>query len=71
MERRRRDNINDRIHELAGLVPDSLEDGRFHKGIVLQKAIEYIHYLQEANQQMQDQLRGVQANPSVSNDKMS
>ena len=47
MERRRRDNINDRIQELAMLVPEEGDPAKMHKGQVLQRSAEYIRYLQD------------------------
>ncbi|ORX61998.1 hypothetical protein DM01DRAFT_1379865 [Hesseltinella vesiculosa] len=49
VERRRRDNINERIQELGTLLPDALDDGvnRFNKGTILKKSVEQIKTLQQ------------------------
>ena len=48
MERRRRDNINERIQELGTLLQDAPDDGvsRFNKGTILRKSVEKIKKLQ-------------------------
>ncbi|KAI8581734.1 hypothetical protein K450DRAFT_230909 [Umbelopsis ramanniana AG] len=48
VERRRRDNINDRIHELGTLLPDLENDGinKPNKGYILRKSVEQIKTLQ-------------------------
>ncbi|ODV59935.1 Rtg1p ASCRUDRAFT_18290, partial [Ascoidea rubescens DSM 1968] len=57
-ERKRRDNINEKIQELGTIIPktffeDSKEkssgtkDGRPNKGQILTKTVEYIKYLQD------------------------
>lgn len=66
VERRRRDNINERIHELAGMVPpspqemedggDNVADGKLHKGLVLKRSIDYIRALQQENERLRTQL---------------
>jgi len=45
VERRRRDNINAGINELAKIVPECEKN----KGSILHKSVEYIKYLQKAN----------------------
>ncbi|KAI9495429.1 helix-loop-helix DNA-binding domain-containing protein [Zychaea mexicana] len=52
VERRRRDNINDRIQELGTLLPESLtaEEGgvaRLNKGTILRKSVEQIRMMQK------------------------
>ena len=48
VERRRRDNINERIQELSHLIPEESDLGaRLHKGQILQRAAEYIRHLQD------------------------
>lgn len=60
VERRRRDNINDRITELSLLVPDCVDEvnpsSKPNKGIILRKSADYIRYLQEANRRLQKQV---------------
>jgi microphthalmia-associated transcription factor len=49
VERRRRDHINEMIHQLGCLVEDGEgEAGRMNKGEILQKAVERIHVLEKA-----------------------
>lgn len=74
VERRRRDNINDRIHELGTLLPDMENDGvnKPNKGYILRKSVEQIKSLQtevtEYSQRVKDletmleQYRSGQAN---------
>ncbi|ODV97230.1 hypothetical protein PACTADRAFT_29373, partial [Pachysolen tannophilus NRRL Y-2460] len=56
-ERKRRDNINDKIQELLALIPDTVfkdandkstgtKDGKPNKGQILTKSVEYIQFLQ-------------------------
>ncbi|ORZ16432.1 hypothetical protein BCR42DRAFT_491473 [Absidia repens] len=49
VERRRRDNINDRIQELGTLLVDTPDDGinRLNKGTILKKSVEQIKLLQQ------------------------
>lgn len=59
VERRRRDNINEKIQELASLLPDMplstspipesppSKDCRPNKGVVLHKSVDYIRHLQQ------------------------
>ncbi|KAJ2648381.1 Cell morphogenesis protein PAG1, partial [Coemansia sp. RSA 1287] len=49
VERRRRDNINDRIHDLFKLLPHDIVDANAkpNKGVILKKSVEYIHYLNQ------------------------
>ncbi|KAI8326152.1 HLH-domain-containing protein [Martensiomyces pterosporus] len=49
VERRRRDNINDRIQELYTLLPETMIDANTkpNKGIILKKSVEYIRQLQQ------------------------
>jgi hypothetical protein len=50
VERRRRDNINERIAELGQIVPDAQADsGKPQKGIILKKTTDYIRHLQRMN----------------------
>jgi len=54
VERRRRDNINEKIHELSTLIPEHILNpnngegpvGKPNKGIILRKSVEYIKHLQ-------------------------
>lgn len=59
MERRRRDNINDRIQELGTMLPDVLDDGvlRLNKGTILRKSVEQIKNLQSDVAQYQQRVR--------------
>ncbi|KAJ1977632.1 hypothetical protein H4R34_003509 [Dimargaris verticillata] len=57
VERRRRDNINQTITELAAAIPNSQRDGnKLHKGNVLRLAVEHIRDLQAENIQLRQQL---------------
>lgn len=51
VERRRRDNINDRIQELGTLLPETMLDtsGTFkpNKGMILKKSVDHIKFLQQ------------------------
>eukprot|EP00158_Paraphelidium_tribonemae_P007043 Partr_v1_DN28087_c1_g1_i1_m57482 len=51
VERRRRDHINDRIQELAILVPDC-ESSKSNKGIILRKTTDYVRFLQNTNKSL-------------------
>jgi uncharacterized coiled-coil DUF342 family protein len=59
VERRRRDNINDRIQELGTLLPDSVDDGvnRLNKGTILRKSVEQIRKLQNDVAQHKQRVR--------------
>lgn len=54
VERRRRDNINEKIHELSTLIPEHILNpnngegpvSKPNKGIILRKSVEYIKHLQ-------------------------
>ncbi|KAL0075426.1 Myc-type, basic helix-loop-helix domain-containing protein [Phycomyces blakesleeanus] len=58
VERRRRDNINDRIQELGTLLPDLEEDGinRLNKGTILRKSVDQIKQLQRDVNQCQQRV---------------
>ncbi|CAG8760883.1 16115_t:CDS:2, partial [Cetraspora pellucida] len=49
VERRRRDNINEKIQEISTLIPDIFIDSsnKPNKGVILRKAVEYIKHLQQ------------------------
>ncbi|KAI8083930.1 helix-loop-helix DNA-binding domain-containing protein [Thamnidium elegans] len=59
VERRRRDNINDRIQELGTLLPDSVDDGvnRLNKGTILRKSVDQIKKLQNDVAQHKQRVR--------------
>ena len=62
VERRRRDNINDRIQELGTLLPESLtaEEGgvaRLNKGTILRKSVEQIRMMQKDLRDYQQRVR--------------
>ncbi|KAL1917875.1 uncharacterized protein VTP21DRAFT_3709 [Calcarisporiella thermophila] len=70
VERRRRDNINDRIQELATLLPENFMDPNVkpNKGIILRCSCDYIRQLQQQlhqqltrNQELESLLRQNQA----------
>lgn len=62
VERRRRDNINDRIQELGTLLPDAVDDGvnRMNKGTILRKSVEQIRKLQNDVVQYQQRIRDLE-----------
>jgi len=46
IERRRRDDINERLDEIISLIPDCKESTmKYHKGTILRKAINYMKFL--------------------------
>uniref|UniRef100_A0A1D1Z6K9 Microphthalmia-associated transcription factor n=1 Tax=Anthurium amnicola TaxID=1678845 RepID=A0A1D1Z6K9_9ARAE len=53
VERRRRDNINEKIHELSTLLPDLYVDSanKPNKGVILRKSVDYIRLLQSLVEQ--------------------
>ncbi|KAG0242302.1 hypothetical protein BGW41_004516 [Actinomortierella wolfii] len=66
VERRRRDNINEKIQELSTLLPDTYIDSanKPNKGVILRKSVDYIRHLQQLvasqtsrNQELEAQLR--------------
>ncbi|KAI3640158.1 hypothetical protein MIR68_001036 [Amoeboaphelidium protococcarum] len=60
VERRRRDNINERIQELSTMVPPlpaGEDDGKMHKGSILKRSIDYIRYLQRENEHLRHRLK--------------
>lgn len=67
MERRRRDNINEKIQELSTLLPDCYVDAanKPNKGVILRKSVDYIRHLQQLvasqtnrNMELEAQLQG-------------
>ncbi|KAG0052701.1 hypothetical protein BGZ83_002220 [Gryganskiella cystojenkinii] len=67
VERRRRDNINEKIQELATLLPEVYVDtaNKPNKGVILRKSVDYIRHLQQLvasqtnrNQELEAQLQG-------------
>lgn len=61
VERRRRDNINDRIHELGQMLPEAMTAeeggvGRLNKGTILRKSVEQIKLLQTDLQSYQQRV---------------
>ncbi|KAI7873971.1 HLH-domain-containing protein [Lichtheimia hyalospora FSU 10163] len=61
VERRRRDNINDRIHELGQMLPEAMTTeeggiGRLNKGTILRKSVEQIKLLQTDLQNYQQRV---------------
>ncbi|KAG0353611.1 Myc-type, basic helix-loop-helix domain-containing protein [Gamsiella multidivaricata] len=66
VERRRRDNINEKIQELSTLLPDIYVDSanKPNKGVILRKSVDYIRHLQQLvssqatrNQELEAQLQ--------------
>jgi hypothetical protein len=48
VERRRRDNINEKIQELSSLLPEFASDAQNkpNKGVILRRSVEYIRHMQ-------------------------
>jgi hypothetical protein len=63
VERRRRDNINDRIQELLTLLPESSLDpvNKPHKGFILRKSVDYIRNLRQDLSQFQQRVQELEA----------
>ncbi|KAG0218992.1 hypothetical protein BGX31_011461 [Mortierella sp. GBA43] len=66
VERRRRDNINEKIQELSTLLPEIYVDSanKPNKGVILRKSVDYIRHLQQLvssqatrNQELEAQLQ--------------
>ncbi|XP_059835818.1 sterol regulatory element-binding protein 1 isoform X4 [Hypanus sabinus] len=53
IEKRYRSSINDKIGELKDLVVGT--EGKLNKSAILRKAIDYIHFLQQANQKLKQE----------------
>ncbi|KAJ2077818.1 Cell morphogenesis protein PAG1 [Coemansia sp. RSA 988] len=68
VERRRRDNINDRIQELYMLLPESMIDLNMkpNKGVILKKSVEYIRQLQQALQSQNARIQELESGVSPS-----
>ncbi|ORZ01177.1 Myc-type, basic helix-loop-helix domain-containing protein, partial [Syncephalastrum racemosum] len=56
VERRRRDNINERINELATLLPDR-DAIKANKGTILRKSVDHIRILHEKLGQYQHRIQ--------------
>lgn len=54
IERRRRERINDKIHQLKQLIPYCAEQENLHKMSILQSAIDYIAYLKDVVKSIDD-----------------
>lgn len=67
VERRRRDNINDRIQELFTLLPEVMLDPNTkpNKGIILKKSVDYIRQLQQMLQNQGARIQELEANMSA------
>ncbi|KAJ1728541.1 hypothetical protein LPJ72_005418 [Coemansia sp. Benny D160-2] len=63
VERRRRDNINDRIQELFTLLPETMIDqnAKPNKGMILKKSVEYIRQLQHMLQNQNSRLHELES----------
>ncbi|KAJ1727246.1 Cell morphogenesis protein PAG1 [Coemansia biformis] len=66
VERRRRDNINERIQELFALLPDSVADINVkpNKGAILRKSVDYIRQLQQALQSQNARIHELESGQS-------
>lgn len=56
VERRRRDNINERINELATLLPDR-DAVKSNKGTILRKSVDHIRLLHDKLRQHQQRIQ--------------
>lgn len=63
VERRRRDNINDRIQELCELLPEAVlenagigNNNKPNKGVILKKSVDHIRQLQQEVQSYHQRL---------------
>ncbi|KAJ2008998.1 Cell morphogenesis protein PAG1 [Coemansia thaxteri] len=67
VERRRRDNINERIQELYTLLPDMMIDPntKLNKGVILKKSVEYIRQLQQMIQNQATRVHELEAAASM------
>ncbi|KAJ3185371.1 Transcription factor E3 [Gaertneriomyces sp. JEL0708] len=75
VERRRRDNINEKIQELASLLPDFATDAqnRPNKGVILRRSVDYLRQMQEfasmqvdRNRELEEALRRVLERTGIS-----
>ncbi|KAJ3120485.1 hypothetical protein HK098_004573 [Nowakowskiella sp. JEL0407] len=59
VERRRRDNINEKIQELATLLPDLANDtqNKPNKGVILRRSVDYIRYIQSYTLKLEQRQR--------------
>eukprot|EP01135_Chromosphaera_perkinsii_P000893 Nk52_evm56s152 gene=Nk52_evmTU56s152 len=65
IERKRRYNINDRITELGTLLPSNVQEAKPCKGSILKKSVDYIRYLQNLNDKMQEELAAKGCLPKI------
>ncbi|KAI9357000.1 hypothetical protein DFJ73DRAFT_758397 [Zopfochytrium polystomum] len=56
VERRRRDNINEKIHELSSLLPEFPSEAQ-NKGSILRRSVEYIKMMQALATRQQERMR--------------
>ncbi|KAL7423055.1 basic helix-loop-helix protein [Cryptotrichosporon argae] len=59
VERRRRENINDGINELAKLVPRTQYDGKMGKGVMIRHAAEYLQSIMLRNEELEKQVEAL------------
>ncbi|KAJ1655619.1 hypothetical protein IWQ61_004664 [Dispira simplex] len=66
VERRRRDNINEKIQELCVLLPENYTEGpgKPNKGVILRRSVEYIRQLQQLVQQQNQRIQDLEAKSS-------
>ncbi|KAI9312691.1 Myc-type, basic helix-loop-helix domain-containing protein, partial [Dichotomocladium elegans] len=60
VERRRRDTINDRIAELATLLPDR-DAVKMNKGVILKKSVDHIRFLHEKLSEYQQHIQELES----------
>ncbi|KAJ1969083.1 Cell morphogenesis protein PAG1 [Dimargaris xerosporica] len=64
VERRRRDNINEKIQELCALLPNNFSEGpaKPNKGSILRQSVDYIRQLQQLIQQQNQRIQELERN---------
>ncbi|KAI9091520.1 helix-loop-helix DNA-binding domain-containing protein, partial [Phlyctochytrium arcticum] len=79
VERRRRDNINEKIQELATLLPDFASDSQNkpNKGVILRRSVDYIRQIQgfatmqvDRNREIENALRNLLERTGVSESEL-
>ncbi|KAJ1550763.1 hypothetical protein HK096_005167 [Nowakowskiella sp. JEL0078] len=63
VERRRRDNINEKIQELATLLPDLAQDvqNKPNKGVILRRSVDYIRHIQSYTMKLEQRHRELES----------
>ncbi|KAI7905801.1 Myc-type, basic helix-loop-helix domain-containing protein [Cokeromyces recurvatus] len=61
IERRRRDDINERINDLLFLLPNNNQDLKLSKGTILKKSVDHIHSLHDNLRLQQQRIKELEA----------